>query len=126
MGRKTDELAKSSPVDIPGDATVKVQHKAGGYDQISYKWSDGTYKYEARWHTTTPNAPEESPNSWVVERTKPGTPTGQMKVQSIHTPEINNDWTPKWEWGAVVDAYNKGTTTPLKDAILNSGHVNAP
>ena len=35
-----------------------------------------------------------------------------------------NGWTPKWE--VAVDAYNKGTTTPIQDAILNAEHVNTP
>ena len=32
--------------------------KKNGYEQLAFKWSDDTYKYEVRWHTRTPNAPE--------------------------------------------------------------------
>ena len=42
---------------------------ADGYEQISYKWNDGTYKYEVRWHTRTSGAPEGQGNTWVIQRT---------------------------------------------------------
>ena len=45
---------------------------ADGYEQISYKWNDGTYKYEVRWHTRTSGAPEGQGNTWVIQRTIPG------------------------------------------------------
>ena len=44
----------------------------------------------------------------------------------MYTPGVNNDWTPRWQWDAAVDAYNKGITTPFQDAILNAGHIDAP
>lgn len=45
---------------------------ADGYEQISYKWNDGTYKYEVRWHTrTSGGAPEGQGNTWVIQRTIP-------------------------------------------------------
>ncbi len=44
---------------------------ADGYEQISYKWNDGTYKYEVRWHTRTSVAPEVQGNTWVIQRTIP-------------------------------------------------------
>ncbi|MCL2323300.1 MAG: hypothetical protein FWC47_14505, partial [Oscillospiraceae bacterium] len=65
-------------------------------------------------------------NSWVIQRITPGTPTGQLRVENIYTPGVNNDWTPMWQWQAAVDAYNKGTTTSLQDLILNAGHILAP
>lgn len=122
---KTDVLAKTAPVKIPIEATVNIKNKAGGYDQISYKWSDGTYKYEARWHTPTPNAPAGSKNSWVLERTTPGTPTGQVKVEHMYTPGVNGDWTPKWQWQNAVDAYNNNCMTELQAEIMKVGHMPA-
>ena len=123
---KTDELAKSSPIEIPDNANVRIQNKAGGYGQISYSWADDTYKYNARWHTPTPNAPTNSANSWVIERITPGTPTGQIKITEIYTPGVNSNWTSNWQWQSAVDAYNNGITTSLQDSILNSGHIPAP
>lgn len=32
-----------SPIEIPDNAVVKAQSKKAGYEQISYKWSDGKY-----------------------------------------------------------------------------------
>ena len=62
-----------------------IQDQVNTYDQISYKWSDGTYKYEARWHTETPGVSTGSGNTWVVERITPGTPTGQRSATHILT-----------------------------------------
>lgn len=51
------QYSKRAPIEIPESAKIKAQSKTG-YEQISYKWNDGTYKYEVRWHTRTPGAPE--------------------------------------------------------------------
>lgn len=110
---------KSSPFEIPSDAKVVKQVK-NGYEQIKYNWSDGTYKYEARWHTRTPGAPADQGNTWVITRTTPGSPTGQMKVQHILTGE--NQWTPMSEWQAAVSARQNGTATAAQQALLDSGH----
>ncbi|WP_313186943.1 PAAR-like protein [Lacrimispora sp.] len=123
---KTSDLAKQSPIEMPDNATVKIQNKAGGYDQITYQWSDGTHTYKARWHTPTPNAPGGSGNSWVVEQVTPGTPTGQLRVEKIYTPGANGDWTPMWQWKDAVDAYNKGTMSSLQSEIMKAGHIPAP
>lgn len=40
-------------IEIPDTAKYKAKSMADGYEQISYKWNDGTYKYEVRWHTRT-------------------------------------------------------------------------
>jgi hypothetical protein len=85
-----DEIAKivkvyrgKAPIEIPEAAKIKTQSKVG-YEQISYKWNDGTYKYEARWHTRTPEAPIEQGNTWVIQRTRPGSggtkPTTELKL----------------------------------------------
>ncbi len=58
-------------ISIPEGVKGKAQSK-NGYEQISYKWKDGDYKYEARWHTRTPDAPENQGRTWVIERVKPG------------------------------------------------------
>ena len=80
------KYAEISPIEIPSNATMKIQSKTG-YEQIQYKWSDGTYKYDARWHTRTPGAPAEQGNTWGVERTTPGNAHGQNKVKHILTGE---------------------------------------
>jgi len=74
------KYAETAPIEIPKNATMKIQFKTG-YDQIQYKWSDGTYKYDARWHTRTPGAPDNQGNTWVV----PGNANGQRSVSNILT-----------------------------------------
>lgn len=120
---KTSELAKTAPTSIPSNATVKVQSKTG-YDQISYKWSDGTYKYEARWHTKTPGAPTGQGNTWVVERTTPGTPTGQKAVTHILTGD--SVWTSRYDWQQAITAFQNDIATEAQKTLLESGHWVAP
>lgn len=55
-------------IEIPDTAKYKAKSMADGYEQISYKWNDGTYKYEVRWHTRTSGAPEGQGNTWVIQR----------------------------------------------------------
>ncbi len=76
------ELEKQAPIEIPSNATVKVQAK-NGYDQISFKWTENGQNYEVRWHTKTPGAPEGQGNTWVVSRVTSGTPTGQVRTEHI-------------------------------------------
>ena len=116
---KTNELAKSAPIDIPENATVKIQTKTG-YDQITYKWSDGTYKYEVRWHTKTPGAPSGQGNTWLIERTTPGTPTGQRAVTHILTGE--GQWTTRYDWQQAIKAFQNGTATEAQKTLLENGH----
>ncbi|MDF2869629.1 MAG: hypothetical protein K0R05_1204 [Anaerocolumna sp.] len=120
---KTNELAKTAPTSIPSNATIKVQSKTG-YDQISYKWSDGTYKFEARWHTKTPGAPTGQGNTWVVERTTPGTPTGQKAVTHILTGD--SVWTSRNDWQQAITAFQNDIATEAQKTLLERGHWVAP
>ena len=67
-----ERYRKKAPIEIPDTAKYKAKSMADGYEQISYKWNDGTYKYEVRWHTRTSGAPEGQGNTWVIQRTIPG------------------------------------------------------
>ncbi len=119
----TTTLANTCPINIPSAANVKIQTKIG-YEQVRYTWSDGVYKFEARWHTRTPGAPAGQGNTWVVTRTTPGTPTGQIQVQHVLTG--NNNWTPMHEWQNAIKAYQNGTATAVQNALLSNGHWQAP
>ena len=121
---KTDELAKTSPIDIPQNASVKISNKAAGYDQISFKWTENGCKFEARWHTRTPGAPIEQGNTWVVTRTTPGTPTGLSKVQHVLIGE--NTWVTRADWQSAINAYQNGSMTAEQSVMLDSGHWDAP
>ncbi|NBH20289.1 hypothetical protein D3Z55_23580 [Clostridiaceae bacterium] len=119
---KVSDLSKQAPIEIPSNATVKVQAK-NGYDQISFKWTENGKNYEVRWHTKTPGAPEGQGNTWVVTRTTPGTPTGQVKTQHIL---VGDTWIPRYQWQNAINAYKNGTATPEQLQLLKDGHWQAP
>jgi RHS repeat-associated protein len=108
-----------SPIQIPSRASATSQVKSG-YDQVKFRWADGTFKYEARWHTRTPNAPVEQGNTWVIMRTTPGSSRGGQKVEHIMTGE--NQWTSMSTWKAAVTARQNGVATQQQQQLLDSGH----
>ncbi|WP_243521865.1 WXG100 family type VII secretion target [Bacillus pseudomycoides] len=112
------EYAKKSPIEIPETAKTKAQSK-NGYEQISYKWNDGTYKYEVRWHTRTPGAPVEQGNTWVIQRTIPG--NGGAKPQTFFKIG-DNEWTEAYKWYEAIKARKDGIATPEQIRILDKGH----
>ena len=120
---KTSDLAKQAPITIPSNATTKVQAKSG-YDQISFKWkgNDGC-KYEVRWHTKTPGAPDGQGNTWVVSKVTPGTPTGQVKTEHIL---VENNWIPRYQWQQAIQNYRNKTATSAELELLRKGHWEAP
>ena len=77
-----ERYRKKAPIEIPDTAKYKAKSMADGYEQISYKWNDGTYKYEVRWHTRTSGAPEGQGNTWVIQRTIPGNGGKKPSTQS--------------------------------------------
>jgi hypothetical protein len=110
---------RSSPIIIPPYAAITEQQKIG-YDQVKFRWTNGPYGYEARWHTRTPGAPATQGDTWVVTRTTPGTAQGQRKVQHILTGP--NQWTPLQQWQRAVTANQAGTATQAEQALLQQGH----
>ena len=61
-----DDLRRTAPMRVPKNARMIAQHKSGGYDQVRFRWNRDGFKYEARWHTATPNAPAGTPANWRV------------------------------------------------------------
>ena len=43
-----EKYRKKSPIKIPDSAAANAKSMNEGYEQISYKWNDEIYKYEAR------------------------------------------------------------------------------
>ncbi len=119
----TEELAKTSPVKIPENATIKSGTKAAGYDQISYKWAESGYNYEARWHTKTPGAPAGQGNTWVITRVALGTSTGSARTVYVLA---GDEWVTRYEWQAAINAYRNGVMTAAQEAMLKAGHWLAP
>lgn len=112
------QYSKKAPIDIPDHAKIKAQSKTG-YEQISYKWRDDTFKYEVRWHTRTPGAPENQGNTWVIQRTIPG--SGANKPQTFF--KIGEDeWIEGYKWYDAIAARKAGTATPEQISILDRGH----
>lgn len=111
------EYQKKSPIEIPEGASYKAQSKTG-FEQISYKWNDGTYKYESRWHTRTSGAPETQGNTWVIQRTKPGSGGTKPYTEFL----AGDDWVPATKWYDAIAARKAGTATTEQIEILDKGH----
>lgn len=107
---------KHSPMRIPYNASVKKQSK-NGYEQVKYTWRNGRYKYEARWHTSTPGSPNNK-QSWVVTRTKKG--SGASKP--ITMVRSGNKWVSWNTWHAAIVARKNGVATKGQIELLNNGH----
>ncbi|PAE08307.1 hypothetical protein CHI12_06690 [Terribacillus saccharophilus] len=112
------EYSERAPIKIPEETKIKAQSK-NGYEQLTYKWKDESYKYEVRWHTKTPGAPENQGNTWVVQRTLPG--NGGNRPQSFF--KIGeNEWIEGSKWYEAISARKSGNATPDQLEILDKGH----
>lgn len=120
------ELPKTSPMPVPHNATIKSEYKKNGYEHVSYKWSDGEYNYESRWHTHTPGAPEYSQETWVVERIRPGIGAGKNARPRIHEYLIKGQgWVSDALWNKAKGARKKGRENKEQRELLDNGHWNA-
>ena len=114
-----EQYRKKAPIKIPNTAKYKAESMEGGYEQIAYKWSDETYKYEARWHTRTPRVPKEQGNTWVIQRTIPGNGGKKPKIQFLIG---KNEWIKGSEWYAAINARKTGKSTKEQIELLDKGH----
>lgn len=120
-----NNLSKSSPITIPHTAEITPTHK-NGYEQISYKWNDGKYKFESRWHTHTPKAPEHSNDTWVVTRTLPGIPAGKNHHKKEVTYLVKSrGWVSSDEWDKAKLLRKANKETEESRRLLDNGHWNA-
>lgn len=65
-------IAKTSPVKIPRNASIKQINKASGYQQVTYHWQINGWQYTARWHSQLPTAKLVTKPSWRIDRIKRG------------------------------------------------------
>ena len=114
-----ERYRKKAPIEIPDTAKYKAKSMADGYEQISYKWNDGTYKYEVRWHTRTSGAPEGQGNTWVIQRTIPGNGGKKPSTQFLIG---ENEWVEGWKWDDAISARKNGTATQEQIELLDKGH----
>ncbi|EQC1968837.1 T7SS effector LXG polymorphic toxin, partial [Listeria monocytogenes] len=116
-----NKYKKKAPIAIPDNAKIKAQTKKAGYEQISYKWKDTDgVTFEVRWHTRTPGAPKEQGNTFVVEKSIPGTADGKLRVEQIL---VGTDkWVSRIEWEKAIFARKKGESTLEQDKMLTDGH----
>jgi hypothetical protein len=119
---RTSELAGKAPIAVPKTATVKIQAK-NGYDQITFKWVEGSNSFEVRWHTKTPSSPAGEGNTWVVTRITKGTPTGQSRQEHIL---VGERWISRNEWQKAIYAFRNKTATAKQLELLQAGHFAAP
>ena len=114
-----ERYRKKAPIEIPDTAKYKAKSMADGYEQISYKWNDGTYKYEVRWHTRTSGAPEGQGNTWVIQRTIPGNGGKKPSTQFLIG---ENEWVEGRKWYDAISARKNGTATQEQIELLDKGH----
>ena len=114
-----EQYRKKAPIKIPNTAKYRAKSMEGGYEQIAYKWSDETYKYEARWHTRTPRAPKEQGNTWVIQRTIPGNGGKKPEIQFLIG---KNEWIKGSEWYAAINTRKTGKSTKEQIELLDKGH----
>ena len=114
-----ERYRKKAPIEIPDTAKYKAKSMADGYEQISYKWNDGTYKYEVRWHTRTSGAPEGQGNTWEIQRTIPGNGGKKPSTQFLIG---ENEWVEGWKWYDAISARKNGTATQEQIELLDKGH----
>ena len=114
-----ERYRKKAPIEIPDTAKYKAKSMADGYEQVSYKWNDGTYKYEVRWHTRTSGAPEGQGNTWVIQRTIPGNGGKKPSTQFLIG---ENEWVEGWKWYDAISARKNGTATQEQIELLDKGH----
>ncbi|HEL8516719.1 TPA: LXG domain-containing protein [Listeria monocytogenes] len=116
-----NKYKKKAQIAIPDNAKIKAQTKKAGYEQISYKWKDADgVTFEVRWHTRTPGAPKEQGNTFVVEKSIPGTADGKLRVEQIL---VGTDkWVSRIEWEKAIFARKKGESTLEQDKMLTDGH----
>ena len=114
-----ERYRKKAPIEIPDTAKYKAKSMADGYEQISYKWNDGTYKYEVRWHTRTSGAPEGQGNTWIIQRTIPGNGGKKPSTQFLIG---ENEWVEGWKWYDAISARKNGTATQEQIELLDKGH----
>lgn len=114
-----ERYRKKAPIEIPDTAKYKAKSMADGYEQISYKWNDGTYKYEVRWHTRTSGAPEGQGNTWVIQRTIPGNGGKKPSTQFLIG---ENEWVEGWKWYDAISTRKNGTATQEQIELLDKGH----
>lgn len=88
-----------------------------GYEQVKYTRSKGQYKYEARWHTPTPDS-RSNQQSWVISRIKSGTKTSTRTVMI----RAGSKWVPHSVWQVAITARQSGVATKAQLKLLNDGH----
>lgn len=124
------ELPRTSPLKVPSTATIKEEQKTG-YKQVKYNWQHGDYKYQSRWHTQTPGAPNNTGNTWVVEKRKPGIGYGpharpaKSYILVGKTKSGAYKWIDKKKWNAAIYANKNGTATKEQKEMLKNGHWKA-
>ncbi|MGM0293440.1 transposase [Enterococcus mundtii] len=114
-----NQYKKTAPIDIPDNVKINAKTMNAGYEQITYKWNDGEFKYEVRWHTRTPGAPVEQGNTWVIQRILPG--NGGNKPQNFFKIG-DNEWVEAYKWYDAINARKKGNATTEQIIILEKGH----
>lgn len=84
----------AAPWSIPAGAAVQRQNKAG-YLQVTYTWTAGSWRYEARWHERVPSARLITYPSWRLDRTRPGNGYGPHAAPRLAQTWTGHQWLPQ-------------------------------
>ena len=114
-----ESLRVKAPIAIPESAAAKAKSMKDGYEQITYKWNDESYKYEVRWHTRTSGAPISQGNTWVIQRRKPGMGRNKPYSEFLISP---HQWIEGYKWYDAIAARRDGISTLEQESILDRGH----
>lgn len=124
---KEKNIINKSPIKIPNSATYETQSKKG-YDQIKIKFSRGSYYYESRWHTETPNSPTGTGNTYQVTRKVKGKGYGadasKKKIDHmIKYPSGKIKWISDSVYQDAIRNNKKGIATKKEKEMIKYGHI---
>ena len=109
-------IIETSPVEIPENARIVARKMKQGYFQVRFRWNDGTYRWEARWHTRTPGAPLTQRNTWVIKREIIGTSTSEFLLN-------DGSWAKGYDWYKAIGNRQSGIITVEESILLDKGHI---
>lgn len=109
-----------APWPIPASAATHEITK-NGYHQLKYTWINGTWHYEARWHSRLPSAKFITYPSWRLDRVKPGQGYGPNAASRITQTWVAGKWLPTRKVRYLTSQAN-AAPSPEAIAVIRAAH----